>query len=824
AELEAPLAIDDLAIDTAGQFAAFAGEGRVVHVPITELTRSSRPPAAPTIEDADEAFAAEPIEARIEARVTDAAAQVPSRSAEPVAVEPAAVEERVDEAPRQTWPLPRALGEPLSPLVVEPGGDAEPYASARDHVDELLDVVLALAARAIADAWNSGRLSSPAEDRRPFEREVLAILGSTGSYAGDVLADFDDRVARMANRVATRAATTLASGISLPWIDLARELGLSAMATQVLAVVLGPQLRGEIARLYGVLANDEHRPLVDRFLVETAIAGSDLRLRSAVADELAPDAPLIRYGLIHHDGRTPLFGALTVDPVVVDRVRGRTIAPSPVDSRGVTVIRDADRTFEALQLDPTVRRSLATALAEPRDEHDPVRLVLRGRPGCGRTSAIAALAARVGYRVAAIDARRITLDGEHFASALRSELARARLCRAIPVISNLELARDNPKDETLIQQVLRAHRGPIVLRVSPEASLPLDPGHISITLSPLTETERLAFWRGALARTKLPCADIASLATRYRIGPGTIERIAREVAGARDRAPAADAGARLDEAARQHVTTRLANLATRVTRLAQWEQVALPDDILDSLKELIARVRHRRAVFEDWGFDAKMSTSRGLSALFYGPPGTGKSMVAGLIARELGLELYKVDLSRVVSKWIGETEKNLSQIFDAAEDGQVVILFDEADSLFAKRGEVKSSNDRYANLEVNYLLQRLDAFEGICLLTTNLDGSIDPAFKRRMTVRLQFPFPDEDMRARLWAAHLPPQTPIAGDFDFAELARRFPLSGGYIRNSALRAAFLAAQEARPLAHEHLVRAVQLEYRELGKLSTTGRME
>ena len=193
-------------------------------------------------------------------------------------------------------------------------------------------------------------------------------------------------------------------------------------------------------------------------------------------------------------------------------------------------------------------------------------------------------------------------------------------------------------------------------------------------------------------------------------------------------------------------------------------------------------------------------------------------------ARELGLDLYRVDLSRVVSKWIGETEKNLAEVFDAAEDGQVVVVFDEADSLFARRTEVKSSVDRYANLEVNYLLQRLDSFEGIASLTTNLEGSSDTAFQRRMSLRLQFPFPDEDMRVRLWASHVPANVPIAGDLDLVELAHRFPLSGGYIRNSALRAAFLAAQEDVALSHDHLVRAIQLEYRELGKLSTSGRME
>jgi len=171
-----------------------------------------------------------------------------------------------------------------------------------------------------------------------------------------------------------------------------------------------------------------------------------------------------------------------------------------------------------------------------------------------------------------------------------------------------------------------------------------------------------------------------------------------------------------------------------------------------------------------------------------------------------------------------ETEKNLAEVFDAGEDGQCVILFDEADSLFAKRTEVKSSVDRYANLEVNYLLQRLDSFEGVAILTTNLEGSIDNAFKRRMSLRLAFPFPDEEMRVRLWTAHIPPEVPTNGEFDFAELAKKFPMSGGYIRNSALRAAFLAAQENVPMTHDHLVRAIHLEYREMGKLSPGGRME
>jgi SpoVK/Ycf46/Vps4 family AAA+-type ATPase len=229
-------------------------------------------------------------------------------------------------------------------------------------------------------------------------------------------------------------------------------------------------------------------------------------------------------------------------------------------------------------------------------------------------------------------------------------------------------------------------------------------------------------------------------------------------------------------------------------------------------------------VFETWGYDRKIATVRGVTALFQGGPGTGKTLAAGVIARDLGLDLYRIDVARVVSKWVGETEKNLASVFDAAEDGRAILLFDEADSLFGKRTEVKSSVDRYANLEVNYLLQRLDSFDGIAILTTNFGTGIDAAFRRRLGMRLTFPFPDEDMREKMWRQHVPDAAPLAGALDFASLARQFRLSGGYIRNAALRGAFLAAEEGVPISQQHFERAIRLEFREVGKLSDSGALE
>ncbi len=859
AEAGAPMPVADLDIDADGQYVVLAGPADpaglppVLHVPFTDLfsaAGSTRRAALQSIaggrrdddddsdDDGDGPSERSMVTIEVLAAPTpvghaltlgplaageDAAdAEPPPDSAEEVEPPPPIV---IPDLP------PIGLGTDPEPMKVAPLGDWPPYTSPREHLDELLDLVAARAAKAITDAWNTGRLSIPSDETHPFEREVKAILGHVGGYAADLINDAEGRLAAISARTAGRARAGLAAGHRLPFVELCRQFGLSSVAAQVLIVALAPMVRGEIARLFGILGNDENRPIVDRYLIEVVVAGNERELRARVARELTEDAPLVKFGLIRFGGvdkGSPLFSAITVDAVLVERLRGRAAEGAIGDS---ATIRTADRTLEQLHLPAAFKRDLVMALAAPRTPENPLRLVMRGRRGAGRHTAIATLAARVNRTVAAVDCQRLPRAGKLMAIALRQELFRALLRGAVPVVSGLEIA--DPADtegQDLIKQALRAHPGPVIIRAAPEASIPLDPGYITLKVPALTESERADYWRVALAEAGLRAADVDGLAARYRVGPGVISHVIKQAVsrrvteGADAPDPDADAGPMLEEVARQHIATRLAHIATHVTRLAKWEQVALPDDVHDSIREFIARIRHRKTVYEKWGFDEKMSSSRGLTALFYGPPGTGKSMVAGLVARELGLDLYRVDLARIVSKWIGETEKNLAEVFDAAEDGQVVILFDEADSLFAKRTEVKSSVDRYANLEVNYLLQRLDTFEGVAVLTTNLEGSIDQAFKRRMSLRLHFPFPDEDMRVRLWAAHIPTATPIAGDFDFKDLAKRFPLSGGYIRNSTLRGAFLAAQENRPLGQEHLLRAIALEYRELGKLSTSGRME
>ncbi|HEX5061808.1 MAG TPA: AAA family ATPase, partial [Kofleriaceae bacterium] len=271
-------------------------------------------------------------------------------------------------------------------------------------------------------------------------------------------------------------------------------------------------------------------------------------------------------------------------------------------------------------------------------------------------------------------------------------------------------------------------------------------------------------------------------------------------------------------ALRSQLERKLLGLATRIETRQTWQDLVLPVDQFDLLIELVSRIRHRKQVLETWGFGDKVGRGVGVSALFSGPPGTGKTMIAGLLANELRLDLYQVDLSRVVSKYIGETEKQLAALFEAAESGHAIILFDEADSLFGKRTEVKSSNDRYANLEVNYLLQRMEAFKGISLLTTNHETGIDQAFQRRLAFHVRVPMPDQAHRAMLWRSMIPEQAACESELALDDLAAEFVMTGGYIKNAVLRAAYLAADGGSPINRGHLRRAARAEYEAMGKVS------
>jgi hypothetical protein len=341
------------------------------------------------------------------------------------------------------------------------------------------------------------------------------------------------------------------------------------------------------------------------------------------------------------------------------------------------------------------------------------------------------------------------------------------------------------------------------------------PQALRIEVPPARPPERRGIWAAELAPREAELnGRLDAVVAQFALDPADIRATARELLASGDGGPLGD---RLWDACRVRSRPRLDDLAQRVETSASWSDLILPEPQLAALRQVAAQVRRRSTVYEDWGFARRSRRGLGISALFAGQSGTGKTLAAEVLANELELDLYRVDLSSVVSKYIGETEKNLRRVFDAADCGGAVLLFDEADALFGKRTEVSDSHDRFANIEISYLLQRMEAYEGLAILTTNMRSALDDAFLRRLRFVIEFPFPDAAQRAEIWRRVFPPEAPTEG-IDERRLAT-MDIAGGNIRNVALGAAFLAADAGVPVGMQEVTSAAVTEYAKLDRSFT-----
>ena len=406
-----------------------------------------------------------------------------------------------------------------------------------------------------------------------------------------------------------------------------------------------------------------------------------------------------------------------------------------------------------------------------------------------------------------------------FDVALTVATREAALQNAALVLEQVDrLPRD---DAQRLRERVRAQRlAPLVI-LDADEMFPW-PG-VSIEIPDLEFEAQRALWEEQLPEgSDVSSADLSTLAGKFRLGT---EAIADAVRGARGKATwrePAKAVVNIEDlyaSARTQSTPILSDLARKITPHYAWDDIVLPADARDQLREMCAHIEHRHQVYELWGLGAKLAMGKGLMALFAGNSGTGKTMAADVMAGTLGLDLYKIDLSGVVSKYIGETEKNLATIFTEAGHSNAILFFDEADALFGKRSEVKDAHDRYANIETAYLLQRMEEYAGMVVLATNLKSNLDEAFMRRLHFVIDFPMPDEDDRRRIWKATIPPAMPIAEDVDLEFLSRQFKIAGGNIRNVVLAAAFLAASEGSTVGMRHMVRGIRREYQKLGRMVT-----
>ena len=659
----------------------------------------------------------------------------------------------------------------------------------------------------------SGESHLHAALRRLRFQAALARANQSGTLAADEHQRLTVQLAEA--RLAEQAERAAGDG-ELPIDLLARWIGLRPLDEEILLVAVGLEIDPLLAITLSALAGDEPRfGLTSKLLAQLfGFAGDDsltLRLDNA--------HPLVKVGLLE----SSVAG-------VVDTLRPWRATPraasflatadalDPVLARCGGLIElaedlDTDHLADVLEV---VDRALAS--------DEPVVVLLEGLEGAGRRTVAALAARRHGRQAIALDLGAGPADPSRPTHELRALGRECWLRGAIPVVARFDtVLREGQPAERLAEVVaiIEAFTGPVILTSTTAAGIPEMRRRLirqQVELPPPAARERL--WRRALGSgpgvALAVGPELSRLAERYAMTPSIIGRAAanaRMIAG-RHEPTAKDVQAGVMTV----IAERFGGLATKIQTTQRWEDLVLPADTSDDIKAFVSRASHAAQVYDRWGFRDKLQRGLGLAALFSGPPGTGKTMVAGLIARALELELYAVDLSQVVSKWVGETEKQLGKIFDAATMGQTLLLFDEADALFAKRTDVKSSNDRYANLEVNYLLQKLEQFNGVAILTTNLEGSVDPAFKRRLAAEVRFYAPGRAERERLWRTLLPAQTPILGKLDFAALADQFEgMCGGHIRNAVLRAAFLAASEQGGLVQDHLVRAALTESRNMGKM-------
>ncbi|HTJ41133.1 MAG TPA: ATP-binding protein, partial [Kofleriaceae bacterium] len=444
-----------------------------------------------------------------------------------------------------------------------------------------------------------------------------------------------------------------------------------------------------------------------------------------------------------------------------------------------------------------------------------------GPRGVGRRAAAHRLARALGR--ALIDApldKLLELEKKDRGKQLVPQLlTQARLRGALVYLGEIDSLWSDGKDpDPIVMRALADHPAPFAIGAIGRggANLPFGRPVHAVRMPRVDLEDRERAWMLAVSDAALA----AELGGRYVIGPGAIAEVAAEAAAhAASRKAQLDRNA-LEDAVARRLSIRLGAFGTLITRKARFDEMVLPDDVVETLHDMIAMVRERSQILERWGYARHLGLTRGVSGLFSGEPGTGKTMAASVVASELGLELMRIDLSAIVSKYVGETEKNLGRVFDQAQDAHAMLLFDEADSLFGKRTEVKTAQDRYANLEVNYLLQRMETFDGVSVLTSNLEGSIDNALLRRLNFRIRFPEPEAEERVLLWQKLLPPETGLHAQVDFLALANKFEMTGGYIKNAVVRAAVIAARDGRVMTPDDLWSGAHHEYAEMGKVMPT----
>jgi len=646
-----------------------------------------------------------------------------------------------------------------------------------------------------------------------------------------------EAAASRAKHISLRKEMSIKHGILLPLHQLAQLFSLTSFEEQVILICLSPEVDGKYEKLYAYLQDDvtQKRPGVDLVMRLLCVT---LENRIEARRIFSHQATLLRFQILRYEGSDDNLQTgrlLKLEESVINFLLEIRQLSKKTSAYAHLMIPQYN--LHSLRWPETLKsRLVSLTIGHLQNVHKSQRRLLfhfYGSKGTGKKTLASALCQEMGMSFLVVDLQEILLSNQGLESALNAIFLEGILRPFAIYLEHFDkLIGDDDKAVSYCKHIAGCVDKFLWLTFigTEKAWEPsgLFKEHVFISIElpipDLTMASRL--WPLLIngQGITLSCHGLnwPELTARFRLTPGQMQDAlitARNYACLREGKEAQLLAEDLYMGCRAQSNQKLSTLAKKLVSSRNWSDITLPKNALQQLSEICAHVKHRQKVFLEWGFKKIVSLGKGLCALFYGPSGTGKTLAAEIIANDLRLEVYKIDLSTVVSKYIGETEKNLSKIFHEAETSNAILFFDEADALFGKRSEVKDAHDRYANIEINYLLQRMEEFEGIAILATNFKKNIDDAFFRRMHFAVEFPFPDAESRYRIWKHHFPDSAPLDNNIDFDFLASHFNITGGNIKNIAVNAAFLAVDDSGAIHMEHIILATYREYKKMGRMST-----
>ena len=697
---------------------------------------------------------------------------------------------------------------------------AEPYDDVATHLrDELRRAWLRLEYQ-VRLGWRREETAAAADTVRPTDigRLFAAARGESSTDEAGAAMVLDQWL-ELHRQIEARIRATIDAKLRSPLVDLVRTFALTPRQWSALMFALLPEVDPNLVHAYQYLTRDATcRGLDGRLLAQ--LVYDTPTTRSLMARDLSPSSPLARYRLLDVSST----GGPS-DSLMFRRIRAATRLVYLLD--GNTFELDAEladvaelRSGVPVGSFPAITVERATSAMRSSE----VVLAVQGQRGLGKKLLLQVAASHWKQRLLVIDTKRLAQQPLAIQPmTVRALVRELLLLDALPVFADVDdaVVSDGDRDALppCFETFLDEWAGPVALTINRERmprihQRPL----VHLTLEVPQLQIRAAMWQRVVP--SLTAQDADGLAGRFAIPGGVIVAAAQAAEAGRMPDAPPPVATDLDRAVAAQLHQRISRLGKKLPTPYDLDDLIVDDDTRAALIEIASAAKERRQIRDKF----KLHGAQGISVLFSGHPGVGKTMSGTVLARRLGLDIYEIDLSQVVSKWLGETEKNLSDVFDAAEPGHVVLLFNEADSLFGKRtADVKSSNDRYANLETNYLLQRLERFNGLTILTTNLTSAIDQAFKRRFSYDVFFSFPSPEMRVELWRRTLPERARDA-KIDYEALAEKYELSGGFIKVACERAAYVAGANNVEIDEDLLRATIERMYRERGKLSAVGPLE